>query len=182
MLKLGSRTYEEVDDAERARLKEKCQDNGWLQEGGYAWQDDPFLEDFPYSFVKTENVGDLRAFFEHGNWALRQGIVYEDLAFVQQVDGGDEWWTLKQLPDGSWLDFESWSFGSICREPERFAHAIESMHVASPEQCAKLDYMLPEKEQTPAMDALVSRAESASEASRVIRADRHASIRKAEVR
>ena len=39
---------------------------------------------------------ELRGFFTHGNWALRQGIVYEDLAFVQQVDGGDEWWTLKR--------------------------------------------------------------------------------------
>ena len=79
-------------------------------------------------------------FFAHGNWALRQGIVYEDLAFVQQVDGGDEWWTLKRT-DSGWLAFESWSFGRIVQEPERFSHAIECMHRATPEQCKRLEYM-----------------------------------------
>ena len=52
----------------------------------------------------------------------------------------DEWWTLKR--DGSdWVDFESWSFNDIVKEPERFAHAIECMHRATPEQCKRLDYM-----------------------------------------
>ena len=114
--------------------------NSWLRRGGYPWQDDPYLEEYPYEFAKAGSVEELRGFFAHGNWALRQGIVYEDLAFVQQVDGGDEWWTLKRT-DSGWLAFESWSFGRIVQEPERFSHAIECMHRATPEQCKRLEYM-----------------------------------------
>ena len=132
--------YQKADDETVESLVAKCQENGWLKRGGYPWQDDPYLEEYPYEFAKTSSVEELRGFFAHGNWALRQGIVYEDLAFVQQVDGGDEWWTLKR--DGSgWLAFESWSFGRIVQEPERFAHAIECMHRATPEQCKRLEYM-----------------------------------------
>ena len=132
--------YQKADDEIVESLVAKCQENGWLKRGGYPWQDDPYLEEYPYEFAKTSSVEELRSFFAHGNWALRQGIVYEDLAFVQQVDGGDEWWTLKR--DGSgWVDFESWSFGRIARDPERFAHAVECMHRASVEQCKRLEYM-----------------------------------------
>ena len=130
----------EADERTKRELTDKCQENGWLRRGGYPWQDDPYLEEYPYEFAKAGSVEELRGFFTHGNWALRQGIVYEDLAFVQQVDGGDEWWTLKR--DGSgWLAFESWSFGRIVQEPERFSHAIECMHRATPEQCKRLEYM-----------------------------------------
>jgi len=129
-----------ADDETVESLVAKCQENGWLMRGGYAWQDDPYLEEYPYEFAKADSIEELRGFFAQGNFALRQGAVYEDLAFVQQVDGGDEWWTLKR--DGSdWVDFESWSFNDIVKEPERFAHAIECMHRATPEQCKRLDYM-----------------------------------------
>lgn len=80
--------------------------------GGYDWQDDPWLEEYPYEFVEAEDVSALRGFLEHGNWAIRTGIVYDDLAFIQQVNGGDEWWTFKKAPDG-WEAFESWTFGGF---------------------------------------------------------------------
>ena len=80
----------EADERTKRELADKCQENGWLRRGGYPWQDDPYLEEYPYEFAKAGSVEELRGFFAHGNWALRQGIVYEDLAFVQQVDGGDE--------------------------------------------------------------------------------------------
>jgi hypothetical protein len=143
MLKIGEHEYGEVAGAESAALVEKCQENGWLMEGGYAWQDDPFLEEYPYSFVRADDVDGLREYFG-GNWALRQGILYDDLAFIQQVDGGDEWWTLKKLPDGKWLDFESWSFRDVRRDPVEFNRAIVSMQMATAEECAHLDYMLPD--------------------------------------
>ncbi|MGN0035081.1 MAG: hypothetical protein ACI364_05085, partial [Coriobacteriales bacterium] len=66
-----------------------------------------------------------------------------DLAFVQQVDGGDEWWTLKRLSDGRWLDFESWSFRNVRTDPVEFNRAIVSMQMATAEECSRLDYMLP---------------------------------------
>lgn len=131
----------DVAAEERESLVNKCQENGWLKRGGYDWQDDPYMEEYPYSFVRTESLDDLRQFFSHGNWAIRQGILYHDLAFVQQVNGGDEWWTLKQTEDG-WLAFESWSFELISDEPDRFSRAIASMEMATPEQCMRLDYMM----------------------------------------
>ena len=142
MLKIGQYEYQEVTGAESAGLVEKCQENGWLREGGYAWQDDPFLEEYPYSFVRTDSIDGLRDYFG-GNWALRQGILYDDLAFIQQVDGGDEWWTLKKLPDGKWLDFESWSFNNARKDPVQFSRAIVSMQMATAEECSRLEYMLP---------------------------------------
>ena len=136
----------EVSSTEKESLIAKCQENGWLRRGGYEWQDDPYMEEYPYSFVRTESMEDLREFFAHGNWAIRQGILYHDLAFIQQVNGDDEWWTLKRLGDGGWLAFESWTFGGISEDARRFSEAIVSMEMATPEECRRLVYMLPESD------------------------------------
>lgn len=121
-------------------LIEKCQYNGWLMRGGYDWQDDPYLEEYPYEFARLDNLNDLREYFSYGNWAIRQGVVYKDLAFIQQVNGGDEWWTLKQVDDG-WLDFENISFEGTVEDPDSFDHLICSMVAASPQACHDLDYL-----------------------------------------
>lgn len=134
-----------VDGGLHEALVAKCQENGWLKRGGYDWQDDPWLEEYPYEFVEAEDVSALRGFFGHGNWAIRTGIVYDDLAFIQQVNGGDEWWTLKKAPDG-WEAFESWTFGGILERGTEFERAVASMQMATPEECLRLDYMLPETE------------------------------------
>ncbi|MFQ8867872.1 MAG: hypothetical protein ACLR67_06220 [Eggerthella lenta] len=75
-----------IDEATNGELIDKCRENGWLRRGGYPWQDDPYLEEYPYEFAKASNVEELRGFFAHGN--APPGIVCEDLA-LQQVDGGD---------------------------------------------------------------------------------------------
>ena len=137
-----------VAEAEKAALVEKCQENGWLMRGGFDWQDDPYMEEYPYSFVRTESMADLREFFTHGNWAIRQGILYHDLAFIQQVNGGDEWWTLKRDADGNWVNFESWTFEYRAEDPAKFSNAIVSMEMASIEQCRSYHYMLPENNLT----------------------------------
>lgn len=93
-----------VTAEEQESLEAICQENGWLKRGGYPWQDDPYLEEYPYEFDRCFSMEDLSDFFKAGNWAIRQGVVYGDLAFIQQVDGDDEWWTLKQ-------DGESWGKG-----------------------------------------------------------------------
>ncbi len=68
----------EADERTKRELADKCQENGWLRRGGYPWQDDPYLEEYPYEFAKAGSVEELRGFFAHGNWALRQ-MMYEDL-------------------------------------------------------------------------------------------------------
>lgn len=129
-----------VDEETKDSLVAKCQENGWLKRGGYDWQDDPYLEEYPYEFARIEDMEALRQTLGGGNWAIRQGFLYKDLAFIQQVNGGDEWWTLKKTGDG-WLDFESWSFEGVAKDYHEFARAITSMHVATPEECKFLDYM-----------------------------------------
>lgn len=148
------KNIEKVDDRTRDALIEKCQENGWVRRGGYDWQDDPYLEEYPYHFTRVNDIEELRGIFASGNYAIRQGFLYDDLAFIQQVNGGDEWWTLKQVSDEGlptdWLDFESWSFehdanlshGNV--EPKDFINDIRSMQMATPEQCKRLDYTLPD--------------------------------------
>ena len=118
--------FERITGREHDGLVEKCQENGWLKVGGFDWQDDPFLEEYPYEFSRTDSVDRLREALGSGNWAIRQGFCYRDLAFIQQVNGGDEWWTLKRDGD-AWTGFESWSFGAIAQEPERFERAMRDM-------------------------------------------------------
>ena len=38
---------------EQKSLEEACQKNGWLKRGGFAWQDDPYLEEYPYAVSYT---------------------------------------------------------------------------------------------------------------------------------
>lgn len=127
--------------SEHSQLVSKCQENGWLKVGGYDWQDDPFLEEYPYEFMRIDDIDALREHFERGNWAIRQGVVFDDLAFINQVNGGDEWWTLKR--DGEeWVAFESTSFAYVIEAKGRaaFETLVRSMQLATPAQCKALDY------------------------------------------
>jgi hypothetical protein len=152
--------YEPVDPLLSQQLEDMCQQNGWLKRGGYDWQDDPYLEEYPYSFARVETIDDLRECVGGGNWSIRTGFVYDDLAFIQQVNGGDEWWTLKKTDDG-WLSFESWSFSRIAQDPIEFDRAITSMHIATPEQCKRLEYGLSDSE---IQTSLKERADGATRA------------------
>jgi hypothetical protein len=133
-----------VDKDTKAELIKKCQKNGWLKRNGYEFKDgflDEWSEDYEYSFVKTDEIDVLRSYFEYGNWSIRQGILYKDLAFINQVNGGDEWWTLKKF-DNEWLDFESISCGFIIRRFEgRFEKMMEGLLKATYNQCKSLTYM-----------------------------------------
>ena len=135
--------YEPVDSETAEKLEKKCQENDWLMRGGYDWQDDPYLEEYPYEFCTALNMESLTSFFEHGNWAIRQGIVFDDLAFIQQVNGGDEWWTLKR-DGGGWVDFESVSCEHIIAHSKPdFERLIASMRASSTDECVRLDYLFP---------------------------------------
>jgi hypothetical protein len=68
--------------------------------------------DYPWGIKKVSGVDELIEAFRHGNWSVRTGFVLDDLAFVEQISGGDEWLALK-LDGGKWKTFESVSFGRI---------------------------------------------------------------------
>lgn len=84
-----------------------CNKNPWLRN----FAEYP-LEDYPYTFEQITSAEDLRTVMYHGNMAIRTGYLYEDLAFVQQVNGGDEWLTFKK-EDGVYKSFENISFRGI---------------------------------------------------------------------
>ena len=60
--------FERITGREHEELVEKCQENGWLKVGGFDWQDDPFLEEYPYEFSRTDSVDRLREALGSGNW------------------------------------------------------------------------------------------------------------------
>lgn len=100
------------------QLEEVCQNNVWLKRGGIFFQENIGAEeDYNYHFCQASTMKQLRAFFVHGNWAIRNGIVYKDLAFINQVNGGDEWWGLK-LFEGVWYAFDSITFSYIIADEE----------------------------------------------------------------
>ncbi|MCL2532330.1 MAG: hypothetical protein FWE40_09320 [Oscillospiraceae bacterium] len=53
---------------------------------------------------------------QYGNWAIRTGFIYGNLAFVQQVNGGDEWLALRQTAPDEWNSFDSISLGHVLQE------------------------------------------------------------------
>ena len=65
--------------------------------------------DYQWGIKEVDCVEELLDVFEHGNWSVRTGFVLDDLAFIEQVSGGNEWLALK-LDEGEWKSFDSISF------------------------------------------------------------------------
>ena len=103
--------------------------------------DDPCLEsDSSYTFCEYDDIAMLRLFFEHGNWSIRQGVIYRDLFFCNQVNGGDEWWTCRYDHEaGEYFPFESITMKAIINKGE-FEALLADMQSATVEQCKRLDY------------------------------------------
>lgn len=82
----------------------------------------------------------LKLFFEHGNWSIRQGVVYRDLFFCNQVNGGDEWWVCRYDHEaGAYFPFESVTMKRVIAAGE-FETLLADMLAATVEQCKHLDY------------------------------------------
>ena len=96
-----------VQEARRKKLIKKLDTNIWLSnERDYPkW-------DYSYNFTQIDNIKDLFEYFQRGNRAIRAGVLFEDLAFVNQVNAGDEWLALRDYID-EWKTFESISFEYI---------------------------------------------------------------------
>ena len=140
-------SYDATYDDLRKQLEQKCQENGWLKHDGYVFEGNPYLEAQPYIFLVAKTVGELRDYFQEEGHNIREGVVYDDLAFINQVDGDDVWWVLKQSDHG-WVDVESLSFKELSQYPELFARYVVSMQMATPEQCQSLEYMIPSDDYT----------------------------------
>ncbi|GAH95207.1 unnamed protein product, partial [marine sediment metagenome] len=123
-------------------LKQKQQENAWLREGGPDREDDWYPSyDYSYTAYECLTVDELRRAFLYGNWAIRQCFTYKNLAFINQVNAGDEWWALKKFEDGVLLAFESITMiAVIYHAQDYFSDYIEQLLNATQAQCAKLEY------------------------------------------
>jgi hypothetical protein len=122
------------------RLIAACQHNDWLKVGGIDFEPEGFCpeSDYPYTLERYDEVGMLERFFAHGNWAIRAAVQHHDLIFVNQVNGGDEWWTLK-IDRDELVPFESITFRRIITDGE-FKAYIDRLRNATVEQCRRLEY------------------------------------------
>lgn len=114
--------------------------NGWcngqfaMSDGNFIVEDDRLNKN---SFSVADDLETLEAFFEHGNWCLGSGMIYKNLCFINQVNGGDEWLTIKNFEDEA-IDFESITFKGTIAEGE-FEPLIERLLKADKEACKKLN-------------------------------------------
>ena len=94
--------------------------------------------DYCFNAKTVNTLEELREFLVHGNWAIRQGVIFNDLAFINQVNGGDEWWTVKDF-NGILIVFESITFIPIIQSG-KFEEYINSLLNATIQQCLDLTY------------------------------------------
>ena len=121
-----------------------CENNTWLKTRDHI--DGIYTEypvyDYCFSFYVCNSIKELKECFRYGNWSIRQGFIYKDLAFINQVNAGDEWLTVKS--DGEKLySFESCSFRHFDKVNE-FEDFIKEMNKATVDQCLNLEYTSPE--------------------------------------
>jgi hypothetical protein len=120
-------------------LVRKCQENDWLKLGGIDFADGLMYEgDYKYALERYDDKTMLRKFFEHGNWSIRTAVTYADLIFVNQVNGGDEWWTLK-IDGDNLIPFESITWRLIIQRGD-FDRFLDRLTNATVEQCRSLTY------------------------------------------
>ena len=63
------------------------------------------------SFHKCATAEDLEIHLEAGNWCLGQGFYYQNLCFINQKNGGDEWLTINDD-----YAFESITFENVIKQ------------------------------------------------------------------
>lgn len=116
-----------LDDVLRETWYQIGQDNPWIKTA----IDPPFTRD---SFVGCYSAEELAEQIGHGNWAIGTAFYYRDLCFINQVEGGDEWLTIRHG-----IAFESMTL-SPSIEDGSFASLVQRLLAATREQCQRLEY------------------------------------------
>jgi len=71
--------------------------------------------DYPWGIKEVGSADELIEAFGFGNWSVRTGFVFGDLAFVEQISCGNEWLALKR-DGGEWKTFDSVSFYNMLQK------------------------------------------------------------------
>ena len=101
--------------------------NPWIAEA----HDPPFSK---YMLVRVNTLRELELIFQYGNWCLGQGYHFRNLCFINQIDGGDEWLTIKDD-----YAFESITFHRMIKQGE-FEPYMRRLLNATKDQCIDLTY------------------------------------------
>lgn len=96
-----------------------------------AATDPPFTTD---SFQECFTVEELEERITAASWGVGSAFFHLDLCFIQQVEGGDEWLTIRHG-----VAFESITALPLIERGE-FASLVRRLLAASKEQCQKLKY------------------------------------------
>ena len=114
--------------------------NGWCS-GQYAMADGDFITEDDRlnkeSVCVIDDIEKLREFFIHGNWCLGQAVIYKSICFINQINGGDEWLTMKRFKDGEVIDFESITFRPMCHEYKEVEGEWYHRSVSAKDKCSK---------------------------------------------
>ena len=114
--------------------------NGWcsgryaMEDGDYIVKEDRLNEN---SYTIIYELDDLYKFFKYGNWCLGNAVIHKNLCFIQQVNGGDEWLTIKNFPDEA-IAFESMSFERM--DYNEFENVVEHLLKATKGECVHLEW------------------------------------------
>ncbi len=139
-----------LGEEEKLPLVLSCLKNRWLARGiSPDRRNATPTQDF--SLLNSDSLDALLEYFRSGPHALRDGVVFERLAFVQQVDMGDEWLVLKREFDEEtgepfWVPFESYTLANVIKSKARFECAVSALLDADPYDIAAL---LADGESTP---------------------------------
>lgn len=112
------RVVPELDEQLREQWYRLGAENPWISSA----DDPPFTRN---SFTGCYSVEELADRIGHGNWSLGTAFYYRDLCFINQVDGGDEWLTIRHG-----IAFESITFARIIEDGE-FASLVQRLLAAS---------------------------------------------------
>jgi hypothetical protein len=111
--------------------------NTWLKIGKKnVWIKEAYDPDFNLkSFSECTTINELVENFTDKCWCLGQAFYYQNICFIQQVDGGDEWLVIKDD-----YAFESWSCDLMIKR-DIFEHQLNCVLQATKEQCLSLTYL-----------------------------------------
>jgi hypothetical protein len=107
-------------------------ENPWISEA----DDPPFTE---LSFHLCQDIRELAEKLLHGNWCLGQAFALDDLCFINQIDGGDEWLTIRGATSFESITMQT--FDEAREQAEaRLYETIDCIRRATDEQLRRLDY------------------------------------------
>ena len=102
-------------------IEAKCQENSWLRNRDA--EDGDFTEyptyDYTYSCYECKTLNELKRALLYRNWAIRQCFTYKNLAFVNQINAGDEWWAIQKTRKGELIAFDSITMVAVINETKK---------------------------------------------------------------